>query len=130
MDNEETRRKRELVKLFRKQGGYARRIEDAYSVGFPDMVLIPPNGLVFFCEAKIIRGRKFAPSPRQYVELLRLSLSPQHSVPCVLGFDGDLTYLHPYAKICPVADCTVQRDGETLPDFFNRFYTERYATNV
>lgn len=118
--------KRELVKRFKKEGGYARRIEDAYSVGFPDLILIPKGGVVFFCEAKVVRGRSFAPTPRQYVELVRLSVS-SHAFPCVLGFDGGLTYLHPYAKICPVADCTVMRDGETLQDFFNRFHHERTA---
>lgn len=122
--------KRRVVSQFKELGGYARRIEDSYSVGFPDLILIPRGGVVFFCEAKIVRGKSFSPTARQYVELHRLSLSPQHAVPCVLGFDGYLTYLHPYAKICPVADCTVKRDDETLPGFFNRFYNERYTKDV
>lgn len=122
--------KRKVVNEFKEFSGYARRIEDAYSVGFPDLILIPPKGRVFFCEAKIVRGKSFAPTPRQYVELLRLSVSMEHGIPCVLGFDGYLTYLHPCAKICPVADCTVKQPGETLPGFFNRFYNERYTANV
>lgn len=115
--------KRELVAEFQRLGHYARRIEDRFLVGFPDLILIPKGMPIFFCEAKIIRGNSFAPRPRQYVELDRLAISPC-AVPCVLGFDEGLTCLHPYAKVCRVVDC-LHQGNETIVDFFIWFYKGR-----
>lgn len=122
----ETEMKTWVVDDFKNRNSYGRRIEDAYSVGFPDLVLIPKDCPVFFCEAKMIRGAKFfEPTPRQYVELTRLSVS-KHSVPCLLGWDNDgLFYLHKYAKRAYLADCVVIEEWESMPVFFNRFYMEK-----
>lgn len=118
--------KRWVVKEFKDRGHYARRIEDRFSVGFPDLLIMMRDSPMFVVEAKIIRTNlHFEPSPRQFVELQRLAISPKHVVPCVLGFIDDVSFLHPYAKRCVLKDCTVQRDGETLPDMFKRYLYER-----
>lgn len=116
--------KRELVKEFKRLGHYARRIEDSFSVGFPDLIIIPKGCPVFFCEAKVVEGRTFAPTPRQFVELTRLGIS-RYCVPCVLGF-GDVTmYLHENAKVVAVDECVAKREDENVVEFFLRFYRER-----
>lgn len=127
MTAEESRLKSKLVANIKAAGHYAHRIEDRFSVGFPDLIIIPRGYPVYFCEAKIVRNKTdYAPTPRQWVELDRLNITP-HAVQCVLGFDGSLTYLHPYAKICPLDQCTVKRNDEALIDFFKRFYHERFT---
>lgn len=112
--------KRALVKILQGEGTYARRIEDRFLVGFPDLIIIPQDQLIFFCEAKIVSGKSFKPRDRQFIELQRLSVS-WHAVACVLGFDGPSTYLHPYAKICPLDKCVQKYDDETFTQFFVRF---------
>jgi hypothetical protein len=61
-----------IVRPMKKLGFYARRIEDQYSVGFPDLILKLPSFSWVFAEAKVVRGSFFNPSPRQLVELVRL----------------------------------------------------------
>lgn len=116
--------KRIVVKAFKDRGYYARRIEDAYSVGFPDLVLIPGNYPVFFTEAKIIRDNKFGPTPRQYVEMSRLAIS-KHSVPTLLGWKDGVFYLTIHCEQADWRDCVAQREGESIPDLFKRYYHER-----
>lgn len=124
--SEESELKTQLVKQFRDLGHYGRRVEDRFSVGFPDLVLVPRGYPVFFCEAKIVRTKThYDPRDRQFVELERLSLSPKHAVPCLLGFDGNETYLHKWAKRAILVECVKKRDDETIVDFFKRFYHER-----
>lgn len=117
--------KRRLVKEFQKLGHYARRIEDAYSVGFPDLILVPNCYPSFVCEAKIVRGQSFGASPRQLIELRRLSNSPKHVVPCILGFLDKEIYLHRAADSVKIIECTAKRNDETVVQFFKRFYHER-----
>lgn len=124
--SEESEKKTALVKAFKKLGHYGRRIEDQYGVGFPDLILGIKNYPMFVCEAKVIRNKTyFEPTPRQYVELTRLSLAPKHIVPCLLGFDGDELYLHKAAKRAIIVECVKKRDDETVIDFFKRFHHER-----
>jgi hypothetical protein len=129
---EESDFKRDVVKAFKGRGCYARRIEDLFSVGFPDLVLAIPDCPVFFTEAKIIRKLYFGPTPRQYVELKRLSIT-RHSQPTLLGFDGSHTYIHPYAERAYLGDCLVRADDEHIVDFFIRYDREKHTkwpTNV
>lgn len=64
--------KRALVRSIRAQDGLGQRIEDKYAVGWPDLVMSPPSGGVFFTEAKIIRGSaKLVCTPIQEVQLNR-----------------------------------------------------------
>lgn len=116
--------KRAIVKDFKVHGGYARRIEDAFSVGFPDLVLIPKGYPVFFTEVKIIRGSKFGPTPRQYVEMTRLAIS-KYSVPTLLGWDNGVHYISKHYKEVHVFMCMAQQPGENIVDLFKRYYHEK-----
>lgn len=116
--------KRLVVKEFKVRGHYARRIEDAFSVGFPDLVLIPKDYPVFFTEAKIIRANLFGPTPRQYVELQRLAVS-KHSVPTLLGWKEGVYYVARYCEQIHYNQCVKQEEDESIPDLFKRFYHER-----
>lgn len=120
----ETDVKRAIVKAFKDRGHYGRRIEDAYSVGFPDLVLIPKEYPVFFTEAKIVYDNLFGPTPRQFVELGRMAIS-KHSVPTLLGWKNGVHYLTKYCEQIHYKDCVAQQDGESVPDLFKRFFRER-----
>ena len=77
-----------MMAIIKKEGGYGRRFEDQYAVGLPDTIMIPVGGPVFFAEVKIIRNGKFSPSPRQHVELTRISKTLcSYAVPLVIGCD-------------------------------------------
>lgn len=68
--------KRALVKSIRAQGGVGHRFEDKYSIGWPDLLLIPERGPVFFAEVKlikIVREPRMMCTPTQAVQLARLS---------------------------------------------------------
>lgn len=119
----ETKFKNKVVDSFREVGAYARRIEDQYAVGLPDLILIPYALPVFICEAKIIGASYFAPSPRQDIELRRIGVSPS-VIPCVMGYDEETNtaYLHKRAKRCYVKDCFKQLEGESYYNFFVRFF--------
>ena len=65
--------KRCLIKSIRAQGGEGNRFEDKFSIGFPDLLLIPAGGPCFFTEAKLIlSGAKLVCTPLQEVQLDRL----------------------------------------------------------
>ena len=117
--------KQAIVKEMKKLGHYGRRIEDAYSVGFPDLVLIPRDYPVFFTEAKIVRDNLFGPTPRQFVELGRLSIS-KHAVCNIVGWKEGRHYIHKYVEQIDYRDCMAQLDDETFPQFLMRFYDERH----
>lgn len=57
------------VKVF---GGYARRVEDKFLVGQPDLIFWMPGHKWVFAEAKKIRGLFYEASPRQQLELMRI----------------------------------------------------------
>lgn len=120
--------KRRLVENVKQRGGYARRIEDQFAVGFPDTIVMTSEALpVFFIEAKIIGGLEFGPSPRQYVEMKRLAVS-RYSCPVLAGWSNQTGkwYLHRRAEKALVAECFEQPDGL---DFFDTleswYYNER-----
>jgi hypothetical protein len=121
----EAKAKNAIVDAFQEGGHYARRFEDQFYVGFPDMILIPRGYPAFFTEAKIVDGLQFKPRLRQWVELDRLSLSPKHVIPTMLGVKAGVHYLHKFAKIVHIVDCVKQRDGEHIVDLFKRYYHER-----
>ena len=65
--------KRSLIKSIRAQQGIGNRFEDKFSVGFPDLLLIPEPGPSFFVEAKMIKaGTKLICTTLQEVQLNRL----------------------------------------------------------
>lgn len=61
-----------MVNKARAAKWYARRFEDQYAVGTPDVMLVPPGGPVYWIEVKILRGATYGPTPRQAEELRRL----------------------------------------------------------
>jgi hypothetical protein len=95
--------KRYMVNSMKEHGGYARRIEDQYAVGLFDMILIPVGMPVFMAEVKVFDHDTFGPTPRQAVELHRISEVAQdagHVIPVMIGYKNDVFYFHkPQSKI-------------------------------
>ena len=113
--------KRDIVNVIRFEGGYARRIEDKFSVGMPDMILIPMRCPVIWAEVKIITGITFGPSPRQLVELRKLQ-RPPHSYSVVIGYKDGTHYIsEPHLEVNLQA-CISQNPDETLGHMIRRFY--------
>jgi hypothetical protein len=118
MSIREAKIKAELAKAIRKEGGYARRIEDKFTVGMPDMVLIPLECPVIWAELKIVTGYVFHPTPRQFVELVRLS-RPPHSVGLLIGFK-DTLYVSLPKETVHLEDCFKQEPGESPGSLIRR----------
>lgn len=95
--------KRRIVKDMQMGKGYARRIEDQYAVGTYDMILIPFGLPVFMAEVKIIRDNVFGPTPRQQVELARITgvaADAGHVIPVMIGYKEGTYYFHkPVVKV-------------------------------
>lgn len=78
--------KRALVKSIRLQGGIGRRIEDKFTVGWPDLILAPAGMPVFFAEAKLIKvGAKLTCTEIQAARLDEL-WRPPHIYACILAY--------------------------------------------
>lgn len=77
------------IREVRQAGGYGRRIEDKYQVGFPDMIVQLLDAPMCFIEAKLVRGRYFSPTPRQLIELQTLSRLEGH-YQIIVGYDHDI----------------------------------------
>lgn len=114
--------KRRIVEAIRGEGGYARRIEDQYSVGMPDLVLIPRNCPVVWAEVKMVMHNIFGPTPRQLIELQKLQRSP-YSVPMVIGWKRGIHYISPPKEVIRLEECDEQRQDETMGDFIRRALT-------
>lgn len=117
--------KRRVVAAVKAEGGYARRIEDKFSVGMPDMIIVPASSpVVFFVEAKIFIGNQFRPTERQLVELRRLHRGPAFGV--VLGFDikNKVAYASHPQEVIRTETALRMNPGETYSSFFNRLATE------
>jgi hypothetical protein len=111
--------KRKIVDAIRAEGGYARRIEDQFSVGMPDLILIPRACPVVWAEVKIVDGNVFGPTPRQLIELEKLQRSP-YSVPMVIGWKRGIHYISPPGLKIRLGECDEQREDETIGDFIRR----------
>ena len=120
---QESEFKEKLVREIRHEGGYARRIEDQFSVGMPDMVVIPKGCPVIWMEAKIVAGQILKPRPRQLIELTRL-YRPPHSITALIGWKAGYAYLAPPEDNVPLKACMKQQLNETYGDFFRRFLKE------
>lgn len=116
--------KKKIVDDFKSRGQYGRRIEDAYYVGFPDLVLAIEGHPVFFTEAKRVPHQSFGPSSRQFIELDRLAIT-KHSFPTILGWKNDVHYLCRYKEHATLSECVAQQPGEHIVDLFKRYYNER-----
>lgn len=116
--------KRTIVGCVKARGGYARRIEDQFSVGFPDLVVqTGRDSPVYFIEVKVVRGRKFGPTPRQYVEMSRLAIS-RYAVPMLVGWHDDKGkfLFHRRAESVCVEDCFVQPEGVDFVDSLDEWW--------
>lgn len=91
----ESQLKSKIVKKIRdNKTGYARRFEDQYAVGLPDMIIIPNGGDVWFMEAKVTRtlNETWGPSPRQEIELDRIvKAGGNAAVMCYCKASGNIT---------------------------------------
>lgn len=72
--------KRALVRSIRAQDGVGHRVEDKYAVGWPDLIMIPAPGPVFFVEAKILKGLKLKVTELQEHRLNDLRRPPANGV--------------------------------------------------
>lgn len=120
--------KRKIVKEVKAAGGYARRLEDRFAVGLPDMMIIFPGSPVFFAEVKIIEGRIFRPSPRQLIELQRIGIS-YSTEPIVIGYaDGTYYFSEPKETIYG-SDCIYTMPGETFSQTLKRWYNGKITAS-
>ncbi len=100
--------KRKIVKSVQKHGGYARRFEDQFAVGILDTILIPRGLPVFMAEVKMIRGSTFSPTPRQYVELIRVknaAYNGGHVIPVMIGYKDGNYYFHELEEVIHQSNC-------------------------
>ena len=116
-----------MVKSVRDAGGYARRIEDQFLVGMPDTILIPQGCPVFFAEVKIVKRQQLAPSPRQYVEMMRLkSAGGVHAIPILIGWKETIYYFHEVTEKASLTSCfSVTSGSMTFHDQLVQFYNGR-----
>lgn len=113
--------KRDIVKIVRANGGYARRIEDIYGVGIYDMILIPHGLPVFMAEVKIIRGTTFGPTERQLLELSHITEvgnSSGYVIPVIIGWKEGNYYFHKPVRTVNYLDCFSMTDGTV--NFYNQ----------
>lgn len=109
----------------RNSGGFARRLEDQYGVGVPDMLVVPRGGPVFLIEAKLMRSAKWGATERQGIELKRFQDAVSRSgagYACELGFD-------PEGKIMTIRQYGVinrSRWWNTAFPFWNRMNAEYF----
>lgn len=119
MTHDESWYKTKLVKEGRQFGDYARRIEDKFSVGMPDILYRVKDGSAILIEAKMITGPTFGPEPRQLIELERWYRAG--GLGLMLGFADDAYYLSYVCDPVQVKNCVVSDPGETFPLFIRRF---------
>jgi hypothetical protein len=104
----ESELKTKMVKSVRDHGGYARRIEDSFAVGTLDTILVPRGLPVFMAEVKMIRGLSFGPTPRQYIEMIRVKEAAgngNHIIPVLIGWKNDTFYFHEPIQTVKATDC-------------------------
>lgn len=127
----ENRVKARIVEEMMRSNGYARRIEDQYLVGTPDLILsLPSTGLVM-TEAKVFTGNVFEPSPRQYIEMKRIEAGGGKTL--LVGWKAGIFHLHGLDHTDKVVRGRVQADAcvkdsdfvEAFKHWFEREQNER-----
>lgn len=122
MSKTENELKTELVKKIRAvPGWYARRLEDQYAVGLPDMLVGMPDGPGFLIEAKRVEHQSFGPTPRQMIDLLRWEDGKSRGS-VLLGFKEGRYYLHPVAERAIIGGCVAGYPGESFNDQLTRYW--------
>jgi hypothetical protein len=118
--------KAEMVKAINDAGGYATRVEDQYRVGLLDLIFSMPSTGIVLAEAKRFTGLCFEPRARQFIEMCRVDKGG--GLALLIGVKNEVHYLHGTNLLDPqrgrvyTKDCIVQRDGETFPELFQRWY--------
>jgi len=126
-----------FVKSLRVDGWYARRIEDQYAVGIPDILVGIPYGPTVMVEAKLVKHQSFAPTPRQYIELQRWDkhnkpqsvYPPHYRFSWLLGFKEGVMYLHSAAEQVKIEDCLASSPGEKPSSLLMRFWNKCLMTD-
>lgn len=121
--------KTEFVKQLKDDGWYARRLEEKFAVGVPDILLAVPFGPAMLIEAKRFTSDWFEPSPRQKIDLdaweAKSNSHVSYRMAGVLGFKGGLCYLGPVLDRLYTADCIIQQHGERNSAFVIRYWNWR-----
>lgn len=129
---DEAEHKTKLVAQCKRVGAYSRRFEDRYGVGILDVLVIFPGHPVCFIEGKIIRGRNFGPTERQWIEGNRvLAVKGGHAIPILVGWteDSGLMYVGEWTKILPTKACIYQLKGDDYAATLWRYLREHTRTN-
>lgn len=119
MSGPEAEFKSRLVKAVREDGGYARRLEDQFAVGLPDMyIALKGARRPLFAEAKIVRGAWFGPTPRQLHELKLINTLEFHAA-IVIGYDPTtrVCYYGAPAEKLLCAECA---QASTIPSLLSK----------
>lgn len=117
--NNEAAYKLALVKSIRAEGGYARRVEDKFTVGMPDIFMIPTKCMPVWAEVKVVTHQSFGPTPRQLVELKRVWVAP-YCAGIIIGVKHNKLYVsYPVDKV-RLEECLEQQDDETPGDLIRR----------
>lgn len=115
--------KEDIVRSIRKEGGYARRVEDRFSVGQPDLFLVPKLCPAMWVEVKVLRGNVLRPTPRQLIELTRL-FRPPHCTSFMLGWKEGVLYIAPPSEGENTINCIAQRSNESVGDLIRKAIKE------
>lgn len=118
--------KRKIVKAVIAEGGYARRMEDKYLVGQPDLLMVFPGSPVFIAEVKVFLHLSFEPTPRQFEELKKMAIS--YSIePIMVGYKDSKYYISGPRETVSVTDCVFTMKEETFPQTLKRWYNGKIA---
>jgi hypothetical protein len=66
--NEADHKRKLVAEVNAFRGGWARRVEDRWAVGVLDLIIKLPGVPIVFAEGKLIKGHKFGPTERQFIE--------------------------------------------------------------
>jgi hypothetical protein len=103
----------------RAEGGYGRRFEDKFTVGQPDLMLIPIRCPVIWAEVKVIKKRTWGATLRQDIELRELT-RPPYCYGMLIGWRDGLLYACGPTTATTIEECEVQMVDEKVPDFLRR----------
>lgn len=111
-------------------GWYARRIEDQYAVGIPDMLFGIPSGQAILIEAKrVLTGTAFAPTARQWIELQRWR-DPGNTIhnrfSFMMAFKDRTVYIGDAAEKMDIRNCVASEPGEKRHEFLFRAWRRIY----
>lgn len=119
----ETKLKNKLIEEIKKEGGYARRIEDQFAVGMPDMVVCYHSTGLVLLEVKVAATIKtaYGATPRQAIEIKRIVQAGGKAA--LLGILTDYTEmaLSPGLTATRIDREERRRGGETFERLLKRY---------